>query len=222
MITLVRAIAGSKLYGLNTHESDDDFMGIFIPSPEEKLGLSCREQIVESPDSTIYELGKYVRLAVGGNPTILQLLYTPEDKWTQWDDRWLKVQQSMRRLCVSQKCRSAFLGYLQQQKQKMLSDRQQRPELVEKYGYDTKFGMHAIRLGQTGVRLLEYGEIEFPMATRDDLMNIRAGLYSKEYIIERIEFLESELKAVQSVLPVEPDIAAISKWLASTYKEFWG
>lgn len=224
MFHLIRAIAGSKLYGTNTHGSDDDCMGIFVAGKEEKLGLSCRAQIVESPDSTMYELSKYVRLAAGGNPTILQLLFTPEPMWVQWTEEWSGIQSTMRTLCVSQKCRPAFLGYLQQQKKKMLDGRQQRPELVEKYGFDTKFAMHAIRLGMMGHELLLTGKILLPMhpEIRQYLLSVRNGKDTQVACLSMIEAYEHSLQTMKSVLPLEPDYDKINQWLSKTYLDMWG
>lgn len=222
MFHLVRAVAGSKLYGTSTHESDDDFVGIFVPSPEEKLGLSCREHIIESKDVTMYELGKYVKLAAGGNPTILQLLYTPESMWVQWAEEWPQMQQDLRSMCVSQKCRNAFVGYLDQQVQKAMGDRQQRPELVEKYGFDTKFMAHAVRLGILGRELLTIGHMVFPLIDREFILDIRQGKVAKETCLGLIAHFRHGILDTDSVLPPEPDYDRINQWLAKTYLKMWG
>lgn len=222
MFHLVRAVAGSKLYGTSTHESDDDFVGIFVPSKEEKLGLGCREHIMESKDVTIYELSKYVRLAAGGNPTILQLLYTPESMWTQWTEEWPEFQSTMRQLCVSQKCRNAFVGYLDQQVSKATGDRQQRPELVAQYGFDTKFMAHALRLGYLGRQILQQGKMTFPLENKEFILAVRQGHYSRESCLHLIANLRAEIIATTSVLPLEPDYARINQWLAQTYMRMWG
>ena len=50
-----------------------------------------------------------------------------------------------------------FLGYLQGQKAAMLGEKgahTNRPELVAIHGYDSKYAMHALRLGYQGVELL--------------------------------------------------------------------
>lgn len=219
---LIRAVAGSKLYGTYTHTSDDDVVGIFVPTKEEKLGLSCREHILESKDCTMYELGKYVKLAAGGNPTILQLLYTPEPMWLQWTDKWPGIQSQMRDLCVSQQCRPAFLGYLEQQKRKAIEGRQQRPELVEKYGFDTKFMAHAIRLGGLGREILRKGTMTFPLANKDFLLDVRYGVYDKHFCLTIVDQLEAEIRTTASILPPTPDYDRINQWLANTYMDLWG
>jgi hypothetical protein len=42
-----------------------------------------------------------------------------------------------------------------------------RPELVAVHGYDTKYAMHALRLGLQGVELLSSGKITFPVPEPD-------------------------------------------------------
>jgi hypothetical protein len=222
MFHLIRAVAGSKLYGTHTHTSDDDVVGIFVPDKEEKLGLNCREHIIESKDSTVYELGKYVKLVVGGNPTILQLLYTPQPMWLQWTEEWPRFQSELRDLCVSQLCRPAFLGYLEQQKRKAIEGRSQRPELVEKYGFDTKFMAHAVRLGQLGREILRTGKMTFPLVNRDFVLAIRHGQYPQAYCLGVVDQLEAEIRTTSSILPPTPDYARINRWLAEAYMNLWG
>ena len=54
-----------------------------------------------------------------------------------------------------------YLGYLHGQKERLLGARGQkrvnRPELVEAHGYDTKYAMHAARLGYQGARAARDG-----------------------------------------------------------------
>jgi hypothetical protein len=41
-----------------------------------------------------------------------------------------------------------------------------RPELVAVHGYDTKYAMHALRLGLQGIELLSTGRITLPVPNR--------------------------------------------------------
>jgi hypothetical protein len=52
-----------------------------------------------------------------------------------------------------------------------------RPELVEAHGYDTKYAMHALRLGYQGLELLEAGRVTLPMSERErsTVMAVRLG-----------------------------------------------
>ena len=60
---------------------------------------------------------------------------------------------------VSRLAVGRFLGYLKTQKAAMTSQagaHTNRPELVAVHGYDTKYAMHALRLGLQGVELLTW------------------------------------------------------------------
>ena len=92
-------------------------------------------------DLTIYSLRKWVRLALKGNPTILLLLFTPEDQLVHCDALG-RERRSLAPQIVSRRVQGPSLGYLQAQKQRLTGERGQkrihRPELEEMYGFDTK------------------------------------------------------------------------------------
>src|SRR5690606_26019385 len=105
-------------------------------------------------DLTLYSLRKFCRLAAKGNPSVLILLWLPSYiKRTELGDRLI----GMRERFISQEAGKRFLGYLASQKAALKGERARnviRPELVERYGYDTKFAMHALRLAYQGIEYL--------------------------------------------------------------------
>lgn len=220
---LVNSIVGSTLYGLNTHGSDEDTMGIFIFSPEQKLGLGSNDTIGGS-DHTLHELTKFVRLAAKGNPTVTELLWAPENMWLQWDQRWEQWRMEIIDLTTSQNAINAYLGYSKQQQKNLISGHSQRKELIEQYGYDTKTAMHMLRLLFQCQRYLQCGKLTFPLDPyeRDVLLDVRNGKYSEEYVVEAAQGLEHQLRHTESPLPKDVDYEKINKWLAHVYKEYWG
>ena len=76
---ILKVRAGSRAYGLETPESDFDSRGICIPPKRALLGLTGFEQH-ESPgcDHVIYGLPKFVRLALEGNPNLIETLFTED------------------------------------------------------------------------------------------------------------------------------------------------
>ena len=75
-------IHGSVAYGLNNAESDLDIRAIVVPPKEYFLGFNktFNEWITTNPDCTVFNLKKFMKLAVNGNPNCLELLFTePED-----------------------------------------------------------------------------------------------------------------------------------------------
>lgn len=222
MFTLIRSVAGSRLYGLDHAGSDEDIMGIGIATKAEKLGLDTVEQLGQD-DEVTYELAKWTRLAINGNPTVLQMLWTPPSMWHQWDARWPEMQIRLRGIVLSDRCRDAFLGYMKGQRIKLERDRGQRTELKEQFGYDTKFAAHMIRLGIQGVEVLTTGQMSLPMASgsRQLCRDIRQGRYTEPEVLEMANELEEKLKTVPSVLPPTVDRVKVNNFLVDTYTEWW-
>lgn len=96
-----------------------------------------------------------------------------------------------------------------------------RQDLWTKYGYDTKFAMHLLRLLTEGIELLTTGRIEFPLRNREFLLDVRAGKFSKEEVLVFAEELEAELKVVKAVVPDHPDFHRINQLLMDMVEESW-
>ena len=74
--------SGSHLYGTNTPESDEDFVGIFMPPEEYVYGLQSVQEVdlgikdkhadgkntADAVDRKLYEFRKFVNLAQGEQP----------------------------------------------------------------------------------------------------------------------------------------------------------
>ena len=91
---ILQITVGSRLYGTHNINSDLDMSGIFIAPRSYYLGLSNVEQVDHSIvskhangkndsdaiDFTMYELRKFVKLALDNNPNIIEQLFCPKDK----------------------------------------------------------------------------------------------------------------------------------------------
>lgn len=78
-IVIFKALVGSHSYGTNVEGSDIDYKGVYIQSPEDVLENGYRQQFEVSKDETYYELRRFIELCCTNNPTMIELLYTPED-----------------------------------------------------------------------------------------------------------------------------------------------
>jgi hypothetical protein len=115
------------------------------------------------------------------------------------------------------------------QKERLFGERGQkrvnRPELVEKYGYDTKYAMHVIRLGMQGCEIAVDSKISLPMpeAQREECLKIRTGFYSIEYIEVAFNTFKNilELYLNKNNLPDHADMNKINKWLVKAHQDFW-
>jgi hypothetical protein len=98
-----------------------------------------------------------------------------------------------------------------------------RAALEEKYGYDTKYAMHVIRLYLEGKEYIESGKITWPNPRVDLLIDIRMGKFKLPQIEEMGKQLEAEATTAQvnSPLPDKVDSEAISKLISNVYLDFW-
>ena len=77
---LLIVIRGSQAYGTNLPTSDTDYAGIYIQSKEDIFGTKYKEQINDDKNDTVfYEVRRFLELVASNNPTILELMNTPED-----------------------------------------------------------------------------------------------------------------------------------------------
>lgn len=129
---------------------------------------------------------------------------------------------------VSRLAADRFLGYLQAQKAAMTGQavpQTSRPELVGRHGYDTKYAMHALRLGVQGVELLSTGRITLPVPEphREYLRSIRRGEVALAEVLDAITRAEAELARLRdsSQVLAQPDRAWVDDWLHRSYVSFW-
>lgn len=72
--------AGSRAHGLAGPDSDEDSRGVCVPPKRFLYGLSEFEQWQsEGGDHVIFALQKFARLALDGNPNIIETLFTREE-----------------------------------------------------------------------------------------------------------------------------------------------
>jgi hypothetical protein len=174
-------------------------------------------------DVCLYTLLKWAGLAAKGNPSALHFLFAPLEFTTPtWD-----LVTSRRELFLAKGHVKPFLGFADDQMKRLLGQKGQknihRAELEDKYGYDTKYAMHVIRLYGEAKELMEYGRITLPRPNRDELIEIRKGKYSLPQIRELGARLESEALAAQATSPLadEVDRDGISQMLADAHLHFW-
>lgn len=90
-----------------------------------------------------------------------------------------------------------------------------RAELEEKYGYDCKHAMHLVRLLRMGHEILTTGEVNVFRKDREKLLEVRAGKWDYDKLVNYAEQLEYELDILydKSSLQHHPSDKAINKLL---------
>lgn len=237
----IRVTVGSQLHGVNLEGTDDhDEMGVCFEPTDHVIGLRHFEQWVyrtqpegvrSGPgdiDRTVYSARKYLRLACGGNPTILMLLFAPPEFCLRQTESGRSLQ-ALAPSIISRRCGYAFMGYMDAQMGRLTGERGQarvnRPELIEKYGYDTKFAMHALRLGIQGVELMVTKRLTLPMEPchREFLLAVRRGEVPIKEVIAQLQQKRWRIEsAIQETdLPSHPNEAAVDAWLIEHQLAFW-
>ncbi|MGA8458622.1 MAG: nucleotidyltransferase domain-containing protein [Streptosporangiaceae bacterium] len=178
-------------------------------------------------DVIIYSARKWARLALAGNPTVLLVLFVPDEEVVFRNDTGAELVSNAHRF-VSRLAADRFLGYLQGQKAAMTGQagaHTNRPELVAVHGYDTKYAMHALRLGLQGVELLTTGRITLPVPEPDlgYLRSIRRGERPLAEVLEAITAAEARLTELRDspAVPHQPDRRWVDDWLHRSYRSFW-
>lgn len=243
-VVILRGLVGSTVHGLALEGADDrDEMAVAVPPPEYVLGLRTWEasQTRTRPegersgpgdlDLITYSARKFVRLVLAGNPSLIVLLFSPDESLSIATEEG-ELLRRMRDLLVSREAGPRFLGYLRGQRERLLGERGQkrtkRPELEEAFGYDTKYAMHALRLGYQGIELLTSGRITLPMAERERelLLQVRRGEVSFEDVIYGLRYTETVLSALvdgslPSELRAEPDRVSAEQFLIWCHESAW-
>jgi uncharacterized protein len=159
---------------------------------------------------------------------VLLLLYLPDTALVIRTD----VGEQLQKLApafASRRAGKRFLGYLEAQRERLVGDRGQRDvnrvELVEQFGYDTKYAMHMLRLAYQGVEFLESVRLTLPMRepVRSHLMDVRQGRSNLADVLAECTQLELRLGALldSSPLPAEPDLNTVESFVMDMYEAAW-
>lgn len=99
------------------------------------------------------------------------------------------------------------------------------PELVAEHGYDTKYAMHALRLGFQGAELLTTGRITLPIPEPQPsfLRSVRRGDVPLAETIAAIEAADDQLTTgrARSPLPEQPERQRVDAWLHRAHLHYW-
>lgn len=239
---ILLGLVGSTVHGVTVDSADDrDEMGICIEPPEYVAGLRTFDQWVyrtqpegtrSGPgdvDRTVYSLRKWCRLALAGNPTVMLLLHVPDAQCQVLEDPGRQLRAN-KQWFASRRAGRAYLGYMQRQRDRMTGERGQmrvnRPELIQQYGFDTKYAGHVLRLGYQGIEFLESGHLTLPMRSpeRARVLDVRNGHVPFQDVLAEADHLQHRLESLleSSPLPERPNDNEVNAFLAETYRAWWG
>ena len=232
---ILRTEVGSTLHGtgLGVSLEDHDEMGVYVEHPASTIGLGKKEHYTTrtaadgqksqagDTDLMLYSVRKWAKLAMNGNPSVLLLLFAP-------DDKVIKISELGHELrghydwFSSKRAGRAFLGYMEKQRQRMVGQRGRagRVRITDDcsacdgdgsiFGdgtpcgkclgsgkhVDWKYAMHMLRLGYQGVEYLSTGRLTLPVPGEqgDWLREVRQGHVDFAEVVAVAESLEAQVK----------------------------
>lgn len=240
--TILEAVVGSTVHGTAVQDGleDLDLMAVVLEDAPTFMGFNTSDSWVTRTkpmgvrseagdvDHVAYGLRKYLGLALKNNPSILLALFVPDAQVREITAEGHALRALAPHI-VSKQAHASFRGYMRQQHERLLGKRGQRnvtrPELVQAYGYDTKYAAHVVRLGVQGEELLLTGRISLPMpeAERALVRKVRTGGFSLAEVSEQIVAVEQRLDAAHAAsrLQERPDTARVERWMIGAYLAHW-
>ncbi|MFM9610374.1 nucleotidyltransferase domain-containing protein [Streptomyces niveiscabiei] len=220
---LLSGVVGSTAYGLAREGSDIDRLGMFAVPTEELHGLHRPKEshVTTAPDRTLHEAGKWCRLALSGNPTVMELVWLPDELYetrTGLGDELIGIRQSL--LSVG-RVRDAYLGYATEQF-KRLQRRGDGSFSADTRKRTAKHARHLKRLCRQGFELYSTGRLTVRVEDPESYHRFGEEVAADaDAALPVLEHFEEAFAATRTVLPAEPDERAVEAWLRKVRREFY-
>lgn len=216
---LLAGIVGSTAYGLAGPDSDVDRLGVYAAPTVAFHGVhppvgKDASVVTNNPDVTMHEAGKLAHLCLGGNPTVMELLWLKDyEVWTGLGQDLIDIREAF---LSARKVRDAYLGYATAQFGR-LSRREDGSFSSDTRKRTAKHARHLMRLCHQGYILYASGRLVIKLENPEAF--IAFGETVAEGAIGAAEDLiaayEEKFDNATTALPDRPDEALVEKWLQS-------
>ncbi len=215
---LLSGVVGSTAYGLAGPQSDVDRLGIYAAPTMQLLGLhKVRESIVtHEPDVTMHEVGKFVRLVLAGNPTVVELLWLPNDLYETVTPLGFELVSMRDSLLCAPRVRDAYLGYATQQFRR-LEQRGDGSFSADTRKRTAKHARHLARLLYQGYWLYRHGQllVRLPEHQVQECWKVGelAAAGNLDAVRRVLAVYEAEFRTARTPWPDRPNVEFVDKWL---------
>ncbi|MGQ4364013.1 nucleotidyltransferase domain-containing protein [Streptomyces sp. SAS_272] len=220
---LLSGIVGSTAYGLAHKGSDVDRLGMFAAPTEELHGLHTPKEshVSTAPDRTLHEAAKWCRLALGGNPTVMELVWLPDELYevrTPLGDELIGLRTT---LLSAQRVRDAYLGYATQQFRR-LRNRGEGAPAADSRRRSAKHARHLKRLCAQGYELYSAGRLTIRVEDPESYHRFGEEVAADpDAALPLLRRFEEAFAETRSVLPDRPDESAADAWLRRVRRRFY-
>ena len=165
-------------------------------------------------DCVYYELRKFIKLLLRGNPNTLNLLWIKPEHYLMQKESGKTIVENRNGFLGKNPLYDSFTGYADGQLRRMTHFKtegymgKKRKKLIEKYGYDTKNAAHLIRLLTMGIEALNTNKMKiFRDKDVNTLLDIKTGKWSLKKVknLSKKLFKLAKKAHAKSTLPNEPD-----------------
>ena len=212
---IYRCVVGSRAYGLETDASDTDRRGIYLAPADLQWSLfGAPEQFEDNTGQwCVWELQKFLIMALKANPNILECLYSPlVEKVTPLGGELLALRERF----LSQMIFQTFNGYALSQFKKIEQDRRNLGQVRWKHA------MHLLRLLLTGAATLRESRVPVRVeAHRDRLLAVKRGELDWPEVDAWRQQLHRDFEHALAAtsLPERPDYEAANGFLVKARHE---
>ncbi|MCO1594029.1 nucleotidyltransferase domain-containing protein [Micromonospora sp. RHAY321] len=207
--TVLAVVVGSRAYGLYGPGSDYDRRGVYVAPTRAFWHLDKPPTHLDGPtaEQFSWEFERFCVLALQGNPTVLEVLWSPLiETITEDGERLLAA----RRAFLSRRVAETYGSYARDQLNRVAARRERTGETNHKQA------MHMIRLLIAGAHVLRTGEVLVDVRhLRDRLLAVRGGELPWDAVAAWAADLLAELAdaAATTALPERPDREAVDRLL---------
>ncbi|MFE9675109.1 DNA polymerase beta superfamily protein [Streptomyces sp. NPDC006259] len=220
---LLSGVVGSTAYGLAHAGSDVDRLGLFAAPTEELHGLHPPKEshVGTAPDRTLHEAAKWCRLALGGNPTVMELVWLPEELYevrTPLGDELVGIRATF---LSARRVRDAYLGYASQQFRRLLG-RGDGSFSADTRKRTAKHARHLKRLCGQGYELYTTGTLSIRVDDPESFHRFGEQVADDpDTALPLLRRYEAAFDEARSVLPEQPDERAADAWLRKVRRHFY-
>ncbi|MFB9235509.1 DNA polymerase beta superfamily protein [Plantactinospora siamensis] len=209
--TALAVVVGSRAYGLHGPASDHDRRGVYVAPTRAFWRLDKPPTHLDGPaaEQFSWEFERFCALALQGNPTVLEVLWSPLVESITADGELLL---SARHAFLSRRVAGTYGNYARDQLDRVAARRARTGETNHKQA------MHMIRLLIAGVHVLRTGEVLVQVGRqRDRLLAVRQGELPWEAVAAWAADLLGQLNeaAATTALPERPDRDAVDGLLTA-------
>ena len=241
-------MTGSVSYAVSSDTSDMDITGFCIP-PKDDIFPHLRGEIpgfgnqiqrfdvwqqhhVEDKearqeyDFSIYSIVKFFQLAMENNPNMLDIVFTPQLCVLYCSSIAQNVRDN-RKTFLTKNSYHKLRGYSYAQLHKIgtksNSSNPKRQADIEKFGFDTKFGYHIVRLLLQAEQILVEHDLDIER-NAETLKAIRRGEWTEQKLRDWFDNKEKHLEGLYTLsnLRHSPDEEAIKDILMNCLEQHYG